>query len=74
MNLHDPQVKEVIVKLEKAILEDGRVDRAEAQLLLSAIKPLAGRYPDMADFVRILERVLEDGKVTGEESHQDAAY
>lgn len=43
-------VKASIAKLEKSILEDGKVDRAEAQILLA--------------FVKLLESVLEDGGVT----------
>ena len=34
-------IEESIKKLEKSILEDGRVDRAEAQILLAFAKPRA---------------------------------
>ena len=34
-------VKEAIRKLEKSILEDGRVDRAEAEILLAFAKSRA---------------------------------
>ena len=57
-------IKESIRKLEKAILEDGKVDRAEAQILLAFAKPRAADNAEMADFVRALEDVLEDGVVT----------
>ena len=34
-------VKETIRRLEKSILEDGKVDRAEAQILLAFARPRA---------------------------------
>ena len=67
-------IKESIRKLEKAILEDGKVDRAEAQILLAFAKPRAADNAEMADFVRALEDVLEDGVVTPEESVRIGAH
>ena len=67
-------IKEAISKLEKSILEDGKVDRAEAQILLAFAKSLAADNAEMAEFVKILEDVLEDGVVTPDESVRIGAY
>ena len=67
-------IKETIRKLEKAILEDGKVDRAEAQILLAFAKPRAADNAEMAEFVKALEDVLEDGVVTPEESVRIGAH
>ena len=67
-------IKESIRKLEKAILEDGKVDRAEAQILLAFAKPRAADSAEMAEFVKALEDVLEDGVVTPEESVRIGAH
>ncbi len=67
-------IKEAISKLEKSILEDGKVDRAEAQILLAFAKSLAADNAEMAEFVKILEDVLEDGVVTPDESIRIGAY
>ena len=67
-------IKEAIRKLEKSILEDGKVDRAEAQILLAFAKSLAADNAEMAEFVKILEDVLEDGVVTPDESIRIGAY
>ena len=68
------QIDEAIRKLEKSILEDGKVDRAEAQILLSFAKPRAAGNAEMAEFVQALEDVLEDGVVTPEESVRIGAH
>ena len=67
-------VKEAIQKLEKFILEDGRVDRAEAQILLDFARARSADSPEMAEFVKALEEVLEDGIVTPEESVRIGAH
>ena len=67
-------IKETIRNLEKAILEDGKVDRAEAQILLAFAKPRAADNAEMAEFVKALEDVLEDGVVTPEESVRIGAH
>ncbi len=67
-------IKESIGKLEKSILEDGKVDRAEAQILLAFAKPRAAGNAEMAEFVKALEDVLEDGVVTQEESVRIGAH
>ena len=67
-------IKECIRKLEKAVLEDGKVDRAEAAILLSYASSRAGESAEMAEFVKALEDVLEDGVVTPEESIRIAAH
>ncbi len=67
-------VKEALKKFEASILEDGRIDRGEAEILLNFARPLAGTDPEMAEFVQLLEKVLEDGKVTAEESIKVSAY
>ena len=67
-------IKESIRKFETAILEDGKVDRAEAQILLAFARPRAAESPEMAEFVQLLDDVLEDGVVTAEESLRIGAY
>ena len=67
-------IKEAIKNLERSILEDGRVDRAEAQILLAFAKPRAVDNAEMAEFVKALETVLEDGVVTPEESIRIGAH
>ena len=67
-------IKEAIVKLEKTILEDGKVDRAEAVLLLAYAKERVAKSAEMAEFVQALEDVLEDGVVTPEESVRIGAH
>ncbi|MCQ2390854.1 MAG: NCS2 family permease [Kiritimatiellae bacterium] len=67
-------VKASIAKLEKSILEDGKVDRAEAQILLAFAKPRTADNAEMAEFVKLLESVLEDGVVTPDESVRVGAY
>ena len=67
-------IKEAIQKLERSILEDGRVDRAEAQILLSFAQSRAAGNPEMAEFTKLLEDVLEDGVVTGDESIRVGAF
>jgi len=67
-------IKESIEKLEKSILEDGKVDRAEAQILLEFARPRVEESAEMAEFVKDLEDVLEDGVVTPEESLRIGAH
>ena len=67
-------IKESIEKLEKSILEDGKVDRAEAQILLAFARPRVEENAEMAEFVKDLEDVLEDGVVTPEESLRIGAH
>ena len=67
-------IKESIHKLEKTILEDGKVDRAEAVILLAYAKERAAKSAEMAEFVKALEDVLEDGVVTPEESIRIGAH
>ena len=74
MASENERIQEVIKKLEKSILEDGKVDRAEALILLSFAKPKAAGNAEMTEFVRALEDVLEDGVVTPEESVRIGAH
>ena len=67
-------IKEAIRKLEKSILEDGKVDRAEAQILLAFAEARVADNAEMAEFVKALEDVLEDGVVTPEESVRIGAH
>ncbi len=67
-------VQEAIRRLETSIMEDGKVDKAETELLLNFAKPLAATNSDMADFVRALEDVRADGVITHEESIRIGAH
>ena len=68
------EIKESIRNLERSILEDGKVDRAEAQVLLAFAREKATESAEMAEFVKALEDVLEDGVVTPEESLRIGAH
>ena len=46
-------IKESIRKLERAILEDGKVDRAEAQILLAFAQSRTADNAEMAEFKRV---------------------
>jgi AGZA family xanthine/uracil permease-like MFS transporter len=74
METDNAKVLETIRSLEKSILEDGKVDKAETELLLNFAKPLAPTNSDMADFVRALEDVRADGIITPEESIRIGAH
>ena len=74
MNTDNESVLQAIRRLEKSILEDGKVDKAETELLLEFAKPLAATNPDMADFVRALEDVRADGIITPDESIRIGAH
>ena len=69
-----PEVLNAARSLERGILEDGKVDKAETELLLNFARPLAASSPEMAEFVRALEEVREDGVITGEESIRIGAH
>ena len=74
MTMKASEIKEAVKKLENSILEDGRVDRAEAQILLSFAQSRAADSAEMAEFAKVLEDVLEDGVVTPEESIRVGAF
>ena len=74
MKIEDPKILKSIRRFEKAILEDGRVDETEALVLRNFVTPLAEKYEEMAEFLKLLDDVLADGKVTHEESIRLGAY
>ena len=74
MKIEDPKILKSIRRFEKAILEDGRVDETEALVLRNFVTPLAEKYEEMAEFLKLLDDVLADGKVTHEESVRLGAY
>ena len=74
MKIEDKKLQATIESFRTAVLEDMRVDKAEALVLLDFARKLAPQYPEMAEFAALLEDVLEDGKVTQEESVRVGAY
>ena len=74
MKIEDPTILRAIHRFEKAILEDGRVDETEALVLRNFVTPLAEKYEEMAEFLKLLDDVLADGKITHEESIRLGAY
>ena len=60
MASENERIQEVIRKLEKSILEDGKVDRAEALILLSFAKPKAAGNAEMTEFVAAAQLLLAD--------------
>ena len=74
MEIDNKALLDSIRRLERSILEDGKVDKAETEILLGFAKPYAATNPDMAEFVRALEDVRADGVITGEESIRIGAH
>ena len=74
MKIDDRNLQTTIRRLRERVLEDIRVDKAEVLELLAFVRPLAPKYEEMAEFAQLLEKVLEDGKVTPEESVKVGAY
>ena len=74
MKIEDKKLLATIESFRRSVMDDMRVDKAEALELLEFARPLALTYKEMAEFVALLEKVLEDGKVTQEESVKVGAY
>ena len=74
LKIDNESVLAAIRRLEKSILEDNRVDKTEVDILLGFARSLAPTNADMAEFVRALEEVREDGVITYEESVRIAAH
>ena len=57
--------------LKRSVLADGQVDWDETEQLMAAIRPLAEKRGFLfQDYVRLLEKCREDGKITKEESEK----
>ena len=57
--------------LKRSVLADGRVDWDETERLMAVIRPLAEKRGFLfQDYVRLLEKCREDGKITKEESEK----
>lgn len=55
--------------LKREVLADGKIDWEETDRLLAAVRPLAKRHGFMfEDYVRLLEKCREDGRISAEES------
>ena len=67
------KLKAALVELKKSILDDGKVNKLEAEILLGFANAHAEDSAEMADFAAMLAKVLEDGKVDSEESTLVAA-
>jgi len=65
--------KEELTKLAKEVLADGKVDFSEATRLLGYMTPTAVQNEKYYAFKKLLERVMEDGVITDEESEEVAA-
>ncbi len=65
--------KEELAKMAKEVLADGKVDFSEATRLLGFMTPTVSKSEEYAEFRRLLERVMEDGVITDEESEEVAA-
>jgi len=62
-------------ELKKSVLADGKVDWGETSRLLEFVRPLAYRRGFVfEDFVQLLEKCREDGKITAEESQKIATH
>ena len=67
------KLKAALVELKKSILDDGKINKLEAEVLLGFADAHAEDSAEMADFAAMLAKVLEDGKVDAEESTLVAA-
>ena len=74
MKIEDKKLLATIENVRRTVVDDMRVDKPEVMELLAFARPLAPQYAEMAEFVRLLEKILEDGKVTPEESAQVGGY
>lgn len=74
MKIKDKKLLATIENFRRTVVDDMRVDKAETLELLEFARPLVHTYKEMAEFVTLLEKVLEDGKVTHEESVKVGAY
>lgn len=55
--------------LKREVLADGKIDWEETGRLLAVVRPLAKRHGFMfEDYVRLLEKCREDGRISAEES------
>ena len=63
------QARDIVKLLRTGILEDGKVDEMEAEMLCRIAKPFAALGNEKAGrFVRILDAMLADGSITDDES------
>jgi len=69
----DKTTKEELAQLAKEVLADGKVDFSEATRLLGFMTPSVAQNEKYLEFKKLLERVMEDGVVTDEESEEVAA-
>lgn len=74
MKIEDKKLRATIESVRNTVLKDMRIDKAEALELLAFARSLSLTYKEMADFAKLLEKVLADGKVTQDESVQVGAY
>jgi len=65
--------KEELSKMAKDVLADGKVDFSEATQLLGFMTPSVTQNEKYREFKELLERVMEDGVITDEESEEVAA-
>jgi len=59
---------QLVQGLKNLVSADGKVDLREAQAILGLVTPFAQSDADCAELKRLVERVLEDGKITSDES------
>ena len=74
MKIEDPNILSALKKLSTGVLEDARIDKAEALTLREFAAPFAGKSAEMAEFVKLLDQVLEDGVITPDESVRVGAF
>ena len=74
MKIEDPNILSALKKLSTGVLEDARIDKLEALTLREFAAPFAGKSTEMAEFVKLLDQVLEDGVITPDESVRVGAF
>lgn len=62
--------RKALIDMHRDIKADGKVDFRESAFLLKALAPMEGTSAVIAEFVKVLRSVREDGVITPEESAQ----
>ena len=72
--MESEQLKKTLEELRKGILDDGRINKIEAELLLTFVHRNEAGNPRLKEFAVQLEKALQDGVITHEESVQLTAH
>ena len=68
------KLKQAVEELREGVLDDGRINKLEAELLLTFARQNEAKNPKLKEFAVKLEKALQDGVITHEESIQLVAH